>query len=151
MSRITLVLAAIVATVLPTAVFAQATTTRIETRPFYGATVTIESGVRVFRPLPPTDRVIINPHGQTPLNFSFEDYRSTSHNYTYNYGAPGVDPATVGAPLYGYGPYYTGRHLNTFRGHRAVPARAHRASAPRGVVVRGGAVGYGGHSGGGRK
>ncbi len=39
----------------------QAYTTRIEPRPFYGATVTLEEGVRVFRPLPPHDRVIINP------------------------------------------------------------------------------------------
>ena len=39
-------------------------TTRIETRPFYGATVTVEEGVRVFRPLPPHDRVIINPDAQ---------------------------------------------------------------------------------------
>jgi hypothetical protein len=36
-------------------------TTRIEPRPFYGATVTMEAGVRVFRPLPPHDRVIIDP------------------------------------------------------------------------------------------
>ena len=35
------------------AAFAEAVTTRIETRPFYGATVTLEEGVRVFRPLPP--------------------------------------------------------------------------------------------------
>ena len=42
-------------------------TTRIEPRPFYGATVTIEAGVRVFRPLPPHDRVIINPGNATPL------------------------------------------------------------------------------------
>ena len=34
--------------------------TRIEPRPFYGATVTIESGVRVFRPLPTTRHVIVN-------------------------------------------------------------------------------------------
>lgn len=42
-------------------------TTRIEPRPFYGATVTIEAGVRVFRPLPPHDRVIINPGNATPI------------------------------------------------------------------------------------
>ena len=48
---------------------AQADTTRIEPRPFYGATVTIEDGVRVFRPLPPHDRIIIvNPGGTTPLH-----------------------------------------------------------------------------------
>jgi hypothetical protein len=44
--------------------------TRIETRPFYGATVTIEEGVRVFRPLPPTRQMIINP-SQGPLHLSF--------------------------------------------------------------------------------
>ena len=42
-------------------------TTRIEPRPFYGATVTIEAGVRVFRPLPPHDRIIINPGNATPV------------------------------------------------------------------------------------
>jgi hypothetical protein len=48
-------------------------TTRIESRPFYGATVTIESGVRVFRPLPPHDRVIINPNNATPLTLNIGD------------------------------------------------------------------------------
>lgn len=48
-------------------------TTRIELRPFYGATVTIESGVRVFRPLPPHDRVIINPGNATPLSLNVGD------------------------------------------------------------------------------
>jgi hypothetical protein len=33
-------------------------TTRIETRPLYGATVTVEEGVRVFRPLRSQDRVV---------------------------------------------------------------------------------------------
>ena len=36
----------------PAALAEEAYTTRIEPRPFYGATVTIEHGVRVFRPLP---------------------------------------------------------------------------------------------------
>ena len=48
-------------------------TTRIETRPVYGATVTIEKGVRVYRPLPPHDRVIINPDGKTPLSIGIVD------------------------------------------------------------------------------
>ena len=47
---------------------AESYTTRIEPRPFYGATVTLEAGVRVFRPLPPHDRVIINPGNATPVN-----------------------------------------------------------------------------------
>lgn len=63
------------------AAFAEARTTRIETRPFYGATVTLEEGVRVFRPLPRHDRVIINPGGQTPLSLNFSEAR----NYSYNH------------------------------------------------------------------
>ena len=41
---------------------------RIEPRPFYGATVTVEEGVRVFRPLSPHDRIIIVPRGVGPVN-----------------------------------------------------------------------------------
>jgi hypothetical protein len=48
-------------------------TTRIEPRPFYGATVTIEEGVRVFRPLPPHRQIIINPGQKTPLNLTFNE------------------------------------------------------------------------------
>lgn len=50
------------------AALAEPSTTRIEPRPFYGATVTIEEGVRVFRPLPPHDRVIIVPRGVGPVS-----------------------------------------------------------------------------------
>lgn len=46
--------------ILP-AVAADSVTTRIEPRPYYGAVVTVENGVRVYRPLPHHDRVIINP------------------------------------------------------------------------------------------
>lgn len=49
---------------------AQAVTTRIETRPYYGAVTTIEKGVRVTRALPPHDRIIINPEGKTPVSLS---------------------------------------------------------------------------------
>lgn len=51
-----------------------ATTTRIEPRGFYGATITVESGVRVFRPLPRTERVIVNPNS-TPLKLTFKETR----------------------------------------------------------------------------
>jgi hypothetical protein len=44
-------------------------TTRVETRPFYGAVVTVEEGVRVFRPLPPHDRIIIQPDGKEQVSF----------------------------------------------------------------------------------
>jgi hypothetical protein len=55
------------------ALAAESTTTRIEPRPFYGATVTIEEGVRVFRPLPPHDRVIVNPGHKTPVTIEVGD------------------------------------------------------------------------------
>jgi len=51
-------------------------TVRIEPRPFYGATVTMEEGVRVFRPLPPHDRVIINPGNATPITIDVGDTRT---------------------------------------------------------------------------
>ncbi|MEO1720219.1 MAG: hypothetical protein AAFR23_08320 [Pseudomonadota bacterium] len=56
-----------------------AKTTRIEPRPYAGAIVTIESGVRVFRPLPPTKHVIINPgHGaRINLNETTVNKRTT--------------------------------------------------------------------------
>jgi hypothetical protein len=50
-------------------------TVRIEPRPFYGAVVTLEEGVRVFRPLPPDRYVIINPGNRTPLSISINDTR----------------------------------------------------------------------------
>ena len=75
-----------VAVLLPVSAQAtEATTTRIETRPFYGATVTLEAGVRVVRPLPPHSKVIINPGGKTPVNLGFEENRWVSHNNNYNY------------------------------------------------------------------
>lgn len=81
-------LAAAAAVVVTAPAFAQdAYTTRIEPRAFYGATVTIEEGVRVFRPLPAQRHVIINPGGATPLSLGYNDTRiteqSTSRNYYY--------------------------------------------------------------------
>lgn len=49
-----------------------AVTTRIETRPYYGAVVTVEQGVRVWRPLPPHDRIIINPEGKASVNIDID-------------------------------------------------------------------------------
>ena len=69
---------------------AQAFTTRIEPRPFYGATVTLEEGVRVIRPLPPERQVIINPGNATPLALGFNETRvyenRTVRNYNYSEG-----------------------------------------------------------------
>ncbi|MDO9382378.1 MAG: hypothetical protein Q7T86_05890 [Hyphomicrobiaceae bacterium] len=55
------------ATILAGPAFADGRTIQIEPRPTYGATVSIEAGVRVFRPLPAGPRtVIVNP-SKTPL------------------------------------------------------------------------------------
>jgi len=48
----------------------EAVTTRIEPRSVYGATITVESGVRVWRPLPPEGHVIVNP-GRVPLSLNY--------------------------------------------------------------------------------
>ncbi len=59
----------------------EAATTRIEPRVFYGATVTLEEGVRVFRPLPPHKQVIINPDSRTPVSLSFNEYVEKRQDY----------------------------------------------------------------------
>lgn len=46
------------------------TTTRILPYNAYGATVTVEQGVRVFRPLPADGHVIVNPGNRTPLSLN---------------------------------------------------------------------------------
>jgi hypothetical protein len=43
---------------------------RIEPRPYYGAVVSIENGVRVYRGLPTQQMTIINPD-KTPISLSF--------------------------------------------------------------------------------
>ncbi len=63
----------LVAAAAPAAFAQQAHTTRIETRPYYGAVVTIEHGVRVYRPVPPTTHLIVNPDGATPLTINVGD------------------------------------------------------------------------------
>jgi hypothetical protein len=72
-----------------------ASLTRIETRPFYGATVTIEEGVRVFRPLPSHRHIIINPDGKTPLNLTIEDRTVTVNQYQH------IVDGTDGGVVYG--------------------------------------------------
>jgi hypothetical protein len=57
-------------------------TTRIETRPYYGAVVTIEHGVRVYRPVPPTTHLIVNPDGATPLEINVGAGASVRRGYT---------------------------------------------------------------------
>lgn len=104
---------------------AQAYTTRIEPRPFYGAIVTLEEGVRVIRPLPPERHVIINPGNATPLSLGFNETRvyenRTIRNYNYSEG--GSSSSEGGSTSYGragfYGPSFAtggGHHPGHVRG-----------------------------------
>jgi hypothetical protein len=65
------------------ALASEPSTTRIEPRPFYGAVVTVEEGVRVFRPLPPHKHVVINPDNRTPVSLGFNEIVEKSYNYYY--------------------------------------------------------------------
>lgn len=92
-----------------------AKTIRIEPRAFYGATVSLESGVRVFRPLPAASHVIINPN-RTPLRLTIKDVtkRVTSTSHHHFYGTTTRSRSRVGLPF-----------VNRFRGRR------HRARGTR--------------------
>ena len=70
-------------------------TTRIETRPFYGATVTVEEGVRVFRPLPPHNCVIINPDGKAAVSLNLNQAHIDSRTYIHS-----VDGDKAGSSRY---------------------------------------------------
>ena len=149
----TAVLAAVAAVLstaaLPTATLAQeATTTRIETRAFYGATVTLEAGVRVFRPLPPHSKVIINPGGATPLHVGQQEYRATTHNYNYNYDQGGNDRGPAyndGYNSYGVGGFGRGNRVQ--RRHADGNGLARRLPPPQPVAAKpsGGGGGGGKH------
>ncbi len=69
---------------VPTVSAQGAYTTRIEPRPVYGAIITIEEGVRVFRPLPPERHVIVNPGGATPLQLSVSETRVYQESNSYS-------------------------------------------------------------------
>lgn len=113
-----------------------AKTTRIEPRPYYGAVATIEHGVRVLRPLPPTRHVIINPGHRTRLNLSETNVRAettiTSNNRTIiedrrgGFGNPGL---FVGG-FRGLRGFRGGRGLRGRRGFRG--PRAFRGGRVRG-------------------
>lgn len=55
-----------------------ASTTRVVPGHVYGATVTIEEGVRVFRPIPSDRHVIVNPTGNTDIEVELNDYSVTA-------------------------------------------------------------------------
>ncbi|TYC52201.1 hypothetical protein FMN50_18970 [Rhodobacterales bacterium] len=60
------------------AAFAESGTTRIVHDEPYGAIVTREAGVLVFRGLPPTRKVIVNPQGKTPLELKQTEVNETN-------------------------------------------------------------------------
>lgn len=125
----------VVAAVVASSAFstAEAGTTRIETRPFYGAVVTIEEGVRVFRPLPSTDRVIINPQGKTPLSLSFSETYENTRNYNYNYNETSEQSSGHGSGYYGGG-FFSGdsNHGSHGKSRSGVRAFGHRSGGHRG-------------------
>jgi uncharacterized membrane protein YgcG len=112
------------------AVAGEAETIRIEPRPFYGATVTLEAGVRVYRPLPPTRRVIVNPGGSTPLNLSFKDVRIVDERSGEPAAASASASASASSGGSGVGGYYVprgvrqgGRHSHGGGGGYPAPVR----------------------------
>lgn len=79
---------------LPSPAFAQSHDgglTRIEPRNFYGASITKEAGVHVYRTLPRTQNYIINPDHKTPLNLVIE-------NRTESFVGPSANGGAFAAP-----------------------------------------------------
>ncbi len=107
---------------------AAASLTRIETRPFYGATITLEEGVRVYRPLPPHRQIIINPDGRTPLNLTFEERNTVVHHHQYQYSDGGSGGDVIG---YGGG-FFPGDRFKHRRFHHRRHGGGHLIHVPRG-------------------
>ncbi|MBK9079199.1 MAG: hypothetical protein WBP38_07180 [Hyphomicrobium sp.] len=105
-----------------TAAQAQGYTTRIEPRPFYGATVTLEEGVRVIRPLPPVRQVIINPDNATPLTLGFHETRVYENRTIRNYNSgDGSSSSGAGNTRRPAGYYFGGYGPGRYGGNHAVP------------------------------
>lgn len=111
MLRLAFSAAAVVAALIPaTTVLAEgASTVRIEPRPYYGAVVTVERGVRVWRPLPPTRHMIINPTN-APVSVNITDVRETVHHrHTGGGAAASASAHASGGGGIGLPGYYHGR------------------------------------------
>ena len=80
---------------------------RVEPRPYYGAVVTVEHGVRVYRPLPRQEMMVISPDPRTPVTIN---YTKSIDNRSYE--APSSPPVDGGLRYgdggYGYGGFYGG-------------------------------------------
>lgn len=116
-------------------------TTRIEPRPFYGATVSLEEGVRVIRPLPPERHVIINPDNATPLTLGFNETRVYENriirNYNYNNGGGTVETSRKRFGYYVPGFYAGPSALGRYGAHHIGPrGHGHRGHGQRGAGSR---------------
>lgn len=97
---------------------AESSTIRIEPRPYYGAVVTVEQGVRVWRPLPPTRHMIINPTG-APVSVNVTDVREK-----VTHSGPVYAPQSNAYAGSGYaGPGYIVGRRHGHRHGRPVPRR----------------------------
>ena len=107
-----------------------ASTIRVEPRPFYGATITLEAGVRVFRPLPKRKYVVINPGNKTPLGLNLTEVNETrrvyNENHNYNHGQTQNSAAPNG--------YVSGAR----RGYRGRPGRFRRGGGGGKPAFKGG-------------
>ena len=106
------------------------TLTRIETHAFYGATVTVEEGVRVFRPLPSTGHMIINPGGKTPLSVNLSE--SVHHYVGPAGGAVSGGGSGAGGVRGGAGLAWVPADARGHRGHHHAKA----VGMPAGRLVR---------------
>lgn len=80
---------------------------RIEPRPYYGAVVSIENGVRVFRGLPAQRLMIINPD-KSPISLSFN--RTIEHRAAEGggYSGGGADSGAGYSGVGGFAGYADG-------------------------------------------
>jgi hypothetical protein len=113
---------------------AEAGLTRIEPRPYYGAVVTVEQGVRVWRPLPPTRHMIINPTN-APVSVNITDVRETVNHHGMPLTqapvvVPGADASSGNRYLLPYAQGRKWRHHGN-RPHRAARIGGHRAAGLR--------------------
>ena len=108
---------------------------RVEPRPYYGAVVTVEHGVRVYRPLPRQVMTVISPDPRTPVNVTYNkivenrSYEtpaavSSDGGYRGDYGYGGGGGLYGG---YGYGNGYNNGYKNGHSRRAAQEVIRHRA------------------------
>ena len=130
------------ATSTAAAVAGDAATIRVEPRPFYGATITLEAGVRVLRPLPSHKYVVINPGHKTPLGVNLTEVNETRniHNHNSNHNSASSSSGGFGDGT----PFFNDRRNRKFGGKGRVGGRTDGRGGVRGGVG-------GGHGGGFRR